>query len=447
MTIGRRDLMLGGIGAGLAAAPGPRAAAASEEPEMPAPFSTYGIVPGGGIDQTASLQEAADKAAQSGTPFFLPPGDYTTAKLALKSGTEIQGVPGKSVLRYNGGGALISIEDAAGIRLTGLTLDGEAKPIDGAALLIAEGVKGLSLSECLIAGSAADGVVLRKVSGRITDCEIGDIRGGGLFSEDATGLEIGHNHVRDCGDNGILVWRSAVGEDGTIITANRIERITAKSGGSGQNGNGINVFRAGSVMVSNNRITDCTFSAIRSNSGSNCQMIGNSCARLGEVALYAEFGFEGAVIANNIVDDAADGHLCHQFQRGRPARRRTGQPHPQHLLPQGCRLARRRHRCRGRQRGERQRHRDCSGLRHHDRLGRYLRDVSVTGNLIRNAHIGIGVSTDALAGTALTTDNLITGAKDGAIRAMNGATPTGPDLATASAEAYRNLVVSTNVAR
>lgn len=278
MTIGRRDLMLGGIGAGLAAAPGPRAAAASEEPEMPAPFSTYGIVPGGGIDQTASLQEAADKAAQSGTPFFLPPGDYTTAKLALKSGTEIQGVPGKSVLRYNGGGALISIEDAAGIRLTGLTLDGEAKPIDGAALLIAEGVKGLSLSECLIVGSTADGVVLRKVSGRITDCEIGDIRGGGLFSEDATGLEIGHNHVRDCGDNGILVWRSAVGEDGTIITANRIERITAKSGGSGQNGNGINVFRAGSMMLSNNRITDCTFSAIRSNSGSNCQMIGNSCA-------------------------------------------------------------------------------------------------------------------------------------------------------------------------
>ena len=42
---------------------------------------------------------------------------------------------------------------------------------------------------------------------------------------------------------------------------------------------------------------------------------------------------------------------------------------------------------------------------------------------------------------------VITGAKDGAIRAMNGATPTGPDLATASAEAYRNLVISTNVAR
>jgi len=447
MTIGRRDLVLGGIGVGLAAAVGPRAGAAHEETEMPAPFSTYGIVPGGGIDQTASLQEAADKAARSGTPLFLPPGDYTTAKLALKSGTEIQGVPGKSALRYNGGGALISIENAEGVRLTGLTLAGEAKPIDGGALLIAEGVKGLSLSDCLIVGSAADGVVLRKVSGRITDCEIGDIRGAGLFSEDATGLEIGHNHVRDCGDNGILVWRSAVGEDGTIVTANRIERITAKSGGSGQNGNGINVFRAGSVMVSNNRVTDCAFSAIRSNSGSNCQMIGNSCARLGEVALYAEFAFEGAVIANNIVDDAAMGISVTNFNEGGRL-----------AVVQGNLIRNIFFRKDADSRGvgiaveadsavsgnviE-----TAPGYGIMIGWGRYLRDVSVTGNLIRNAHIGIGVSTEALAGTALITDNLITGAKDGAIRAMNGATPTGPDLATASAEAYRNLVVSTNVAR
>ena len=49
--------------------------------------------------------------------------------------------------------------------------------------------------------------------GRISDCEIGDIRKAGLFSEDAAGLEIAHNHVHDCGDNGILVWRSEPGED------------------------------------------------------------------------------------------------------------------------------------------------------------------------------------------------------------------------------------------
>ncbi|HZJ12106.1 MAG TPA: TIGR03808 family TAT-translocated repetitive protein, partial [Methyloceanibacter sp.] len=79
--------------------------------------------------------------------------------------------------------------------------------------------------------------------------------------------------------------------------------------------------------------------------------------------------------------------------------------------------------------------------------GHYLRDVSVTDNLIRNSHIGIGVATDPPAGTALITNNLITGSKDGAIRAMNGPTAIGPDLAQASAEAYRNLAVFANVAR
>ena len=73
--------------------------------------------------------------------------------------------------------------------------------------------------------------------------------------------------------------------------------------------------------------------------------------------------------------------------------------------------------------------------------------MSVTDNLIRNAHIGIAVSADPSAGTALITDNLITGAKDGAIRALKGPTPIGPDLAKESAEAYRNLAVYANVAR
>jgi hypothetical protein len=104
--------------------------------------------------QTAALQDAADQAAESGTPFFLPPGNYMSGKLELKSGIQVQGVPGKSVLHYNGGGAVISIENAWDIRLTGLTLEGKAKPIDGGALLIAESVKGLTLSDCRVIGSA-----------------------------------------------------------------------------------------------------------------------------------------------------------------------------------------------------------------------------------------------------------------------------------------------------
>jgi uncharacterized secreted repeat protein (TIGR03808 family) len=446
MAVGRRELMLSALGMGLALAAGPRPARA-EEGEIPQPFSTYGLVPGDGIDQTASLQEAADKAAESGTPFFLLPGNYMSGKLELKSGTQIQGVPGKSVLRCNGGGAVISIDNASDIRLTGLTLEGKAKPIDSRALLIAKSVKGLTLSDCRVIGSAEHGIVLRKVSGRITDCEIGGISGSGLFSEDAAGLEIAHNHVRDCGDNGILVWRSEAGEDATIVTSNRIERITAKSGGNEQNGNAINVLRAGSVLINGNRIADCASSAIRASSASNCQMIGNSCARLGDVALLTELSFEGAVIANNVVDKAAVGILVTNFKEGGRLTVVQGNLIRNIFFRKDI---------------------DSRGIGIAVQVdsvvsgnvvegspgygvmigwGGYLRDVSVTDNLIRDAYIGIGVSTDPSAGTALITRNMISGAKDGAIRAMNGPTPVGSDLAMASAEAYRNLAIYSNDAR
>ena len=100
MAVGRRELMLGTLGMGLALAAGFRPVRA--QGNIAQPFSTYGVVPRAG-DQTAALQDAADQAAESGTPFFLPPGNYMSGKLELKSGTQIQGVPGKSVLCYTGG--------------------------------------------------------------------------------------------------------------------------------------------------------------------------------------------------------------------------------------------------------------------------------------------------------------------------------------------------------
>ena len=54
-------------------------------------------------------------------------------------------------------------------------------------------------------------------------------------------------------------------------------------------------------------------------------------------------------------------------------------------------------------------------------------NVSITDNRISNAHIGIGISIE-IAETALIAGNRISGVKDGAIRAMNGPAPIGPDL-------------------
>lgn len=442
MTIGRRELMLAGLGVGLAVV-GPRLVAAQGS------SNTGGVTPGDGVtDQTAALQDAADAAARSGAPLRLAAGTYSTERLNLKSGTHIEGVPGRTILRYRSGGAILATEKTDNVRLSGLVLDAGGKPLgEDGALLLATGATHLDISDCRFMGSSEGGIVFRRVAGRIANCEIGHIGKTALFSEDADGLEIAHSHVHDCGDNGILVWRSKIGEDGTIVTSNRIERIAAKSGGSGQNGNGINIFRADSVVVSANRITDCAFSAIRSNAGSNCQIIGNFCARLGEVALYAEFSFQGVVIAKNIVDAAAMGVSVTNFQQGGRLAVVRGNIirnlfFRKSIDTRGVGIAV-----------------EADAVVSDNVIenapaygillgwGDYLRNVSVTDNLIRNAHTGIGVSVSPSTGAALITDNLITDTKDGAIRAMKGPTPIGPDFAHHSAKTFRNLTVYANVAR
>jgi nitrous oxidase accessory protein NosD len=61
-------------------------------------------------------------------------------------------------------------------------------------------------------------------------------------------------------------------------------------------------------------------------------------------------------------------------------------------------------------------------------VGRHVRDATIAKNDIRNAHIGIGIPA-AIAEIAPIDGNRISGVKDGAIRAMSGPTPVGPDLA------------------
>jgi hypothetical protein len=61
-------------------------------------------------------------------------------------------------------------------------------------------------------------------------------------------------------------------------------------------------------------------------------------------------------------------------------------------------------------------------------VGRDLHDVSITDNHVRDAHIGIGIPAEIVMTTRLA-GNTIANAQNGAIRAMRGPTPIGPDLA------------------
>jgi uncharacterized secreted repeat protein (TIGR03808 family) len=158
--------------------------------------------------------------------------------------------------------------------------------------------------------------MLKQCSGRVLHNHASNIGRTGIFALDSAGLEITGNNLQDIGNNGIQVWISEQRADGTIISGNRIERVRFDNGGTGQNGNGIAVFRAGNVIVSHNRVTDCSFSAVRNNSGRNCQIVNNSVSHLNETAIYVEFAFDGAVVSGNIIETAAGGISITNFDYG-----------------------------------------------------------------------------------------------------------------------------------
>lgn len=451
MQLSRREMMIGGAGAGvgLAASAGirPSPVMAAEDGGTAISTATFGARPDIDGDQTAAFQKAIDTAAQQGKVLHVPSGEYRVAGLTLPSGTHISGVHGKSILHFTSPEAGLLSRSASNVELSGLVLKGTdaaaVRANASAALFHAEDVKDLCVTACRFSRGAGNGITLIRCAGQVADNEIGNTQKTGLFCNDSSGLAISHNHVHACGNNGIQVWRSEPGEDGTIVCFNRVEAIGASDGGSGQNGNGINVFRAGSVQVTGNRITDCVFSAIRGNAASNFLVTGNSCTRLGEVAIYAEFGFEGTVIANNIVDKAATGISITNFNEG-----------GRMAVVQGNLI--RNLFLRGKERGV--------GIAvEADAMvsgnvvegapgggimvgwGKYLRDANVTGNLVREARVGIGVSASPGAGYAYVTNNMLSVTAEGGIRAMDHEKLLGPDLAKTSSESYRNMAVFGNV--
>ena len=79
--------------------------------------------------------------------------------------------------------------------------------------------------------------------------------------------------------------------------------------------------------------------------------------------------------------------------------------------------------------------------------GEYLRDVAVTGNVVRGADFGIAVSVAPGAGAAVIADNLISGVRRGAIVGMEWNKPVTGDLAKDGAARYAQLSIGGNRVR
>ena len=76
-----------------------------------------------------------------------------------------------------------------------------------------------------------------------------------------------------------------------------------------------------------------------------------------------------------------------------------------------------------------------------------MRDVAATGNVVRACGVGIAVSVAAGAGSAVIADNLISGARRGAIVGMNGHTAVTGELAADEVQRFAHLTISGNRVR
>jgi uncharacterized secreted repeat protein (TIGR03808 family) len=455
MDVNRRHL----IGASAAGAAG--ALAMSPDAARAAPLASalgrdatqYGIHPGSPDDQTKVLQRAIDDAARAQVPLVLPPGVYRTGMLRLQNGTQLIGVRSATKLIFNGGASMLSSEGAGSIGLANITLDGGGIPLPTRRGLVhcLQG-RDIRITDCEILGSGGNGIWFANVSGDISGNIIAKTAATAIVSFDAQGLIVSRNTILGTNDNGIEILRTAIGDDGTLVADNRIEDIKAGPGGSGQYGNAINAFRAGNVIVRGNRIRNCDYSAVRGNSASNIQISGNSVSDVREVALYSEFSFEGAVIANNTVDGAAFGvSVCNFNEGGRLAVvqgniiRNLLPKRPIGTAPD-----------------------DDAGIGIYVEAdtsvtgnvienapsfgivagwGKYLRDVVISGNVIRNAFAGVGVSVAPGAGTALVNNNMISETPRGAVVGLDHARPVTADLSADGAQRFAQVVMGTNAVR
>jgi uncharacterized secreted repeat protein (TIGR03808 family) len=341
-------------------------------------------------------------------------------------------------------------EQAEHIELTGLVFDGANRWMADYAqgLLDLRRVGHLVVDNCQISGSGKNGLALEHACGRVERSDISGAADAGIYSVEAGGLEISGNTVSDCANGGILVHRWQVAEDGTIVSGNRVEHIGARSGGTGQNGNGINAFRAGNVSISGNIVSDCAFSAIRANSSSNLQISGNTCSRSGETAIYSEFSFEGAIISNNIVDGAANGISIVNFNEGGRMgvcsgnivrNLSTSGPYPADAPGFGVGISVEADTTVS---GNVVENAPLYGMQ--IGWGAYMRNVVATGNIIRKAGTGIAVTVVEGAGTAVISDNVIDGANNGAIIGQRWAEPVTGDLASLGNSGYAHLTVERN---
>jgi uncharacterized secreted repeat protein (TIGR03808 family) len=409
----------------------------------------FGVLPDG-TDQSEAMRGAVAAASAAGLPLYLPAGTYAMNQIELPSAMTLFGVRGATTLVSTISAPVITAYSSRAVSVRDLVVDGSG---DGAnaesqGLLVFANCDELELEGLQLSNGSFSGVRLDRCSGRVENLAVSGFSDG-IFSYEGRGLVLAHNRISDCANGGIRVWGPGEGDtayDGTIVSENDISGIGSTSG-NGQNGNGINVYRADGVTVRGNRLRNCDFSAIRLNTTNDTIVSGNTCLDSGEVAIFSEFGFSGSVIADNIVDRAAQGISMTNFdQNGRLATctgnivrniaaRSLVNPDttPAGIFAEADAII------------ANNVVESVPGVGIGAGWGPYLRDVVISSNLIRDADIGIAVSVAEGAGSATVTGNRIVSARRAAIAGTAWQDVVTDDLARDAGQ-FSGVVVTGNSA-
>lgn len=453
MALDRRSV-LGLSAGGITGAVMPTAGRATPMPlgSLGLDVTHFGVNAGSPDDQSAALQRAIDASAEARVPLWLPAGTYIAADLTLPSGAQIYGIRGATRLMLGHGASIVASAQADQVTLQGLVFDGRRAflPKDRG-LISLRHTRGVRILDCHVQESGGDGIHLEGIEGEIAHTTVIGPAHAAIRSIDARGLVIAQNTILNAGNGGILVWRWNAGDDGTQVLANRIENVEARAGGTGENGNGINIFRAANVIVADNRIKNCAFSAVRGNSASNLHARGNAISNVGEVAVFVEFSYEGAVVANNLIDGSAIGvSITNLYEYGgrlavchgnivRNAVRTGTRPEDRQARGIGIHAE-----ADTTVTGNVVENAEAIGIRAGFGVG--LRDVSVTGNVVRVCPIGIAVSVAPGAGSAMVANNLIADAGQAVVGMEWYRTVTG-DLARGAESRHAQITINGNRVR
>jgi uncharacterized secreted repeat protein (TIGR03808 family) len=187
---------------------------------------------------------------------------------------------------------------------------------------------------------------------------------------------------------------------------------------------------------------------VRSNAGSNVQITDNHCRNSGEMAIYSEFGFDGAMISGNLVDGAANGISSTNFNEGGRLAVISGNivrnlrltaPYTEDGQYFGIGISAEAEAVIS---GNLIENVPLWGLQLG--WGPYMRNVSATGNVIRKTPVGCAVSVVEGAGAAMIRDNQFAEIGTAAIAGFRWAEKVTGDLAKAGGEEFAHLAIGDN---